>query len=77
MPYRGQFVDVIVGGAERGEANLLRELGKTGIGQQRHVAEQLVATVRLGRIKRVRRVANVLGAMEHAERQARQEVPGR
>jgi len=55
----------------------LRELRERGIGQQRHVAQQLVTAVRFRRVKRIGRVADVLGAVEHAERQSGQEIPGR
>ena len=42
---RGQFGDLLFGGAQRGEAELLRELREAGVGQERHVAQQLVTTV--------------------------------
>lgn len=40
--YRGKLFDFLIGGAQRGESNLLRELCEAGIGQQRHVTQQLV-----------------------------------
>lgn len=40
--YRGELFDFLIGGAQRGESNLLRELCEAGIGQQRHVTQQLM-----------------------------------
>jgi len=40
--HRGQLLDFFVGGTQRGQSNLLRELGEAGIGQQGHVTQQLV-----------------------------------
>ena len=41
------------------------------------MAEHLVADVRLGGVERLARVADVLSGVEHAERQASQEVTRR
>ncbi len=73
--YGGYLNDVFVGGAKRGEADHLRELGELRVGEERHVAEQLVDTVGLGRVQRRRAVSDVLCALEDAEGQAGQEVP--
>lgn len=40
--YRGELFDFLIGGTQRGESNLLRELCEAGIGQQWHVSQQLV-----------------------------------
>ena len=42
---RGQFGDLLFRGAQRGETELLRELREAGVGQERHVTQQLVTTV--------------------------------
>lgn len=42
---RGQFLDFLVGGAERSEADLLGELGEAWIGQQRHMPQELVDAI--------------------------------
>ncbi len=58
--YRRKFFDVVVAGTERRESDLLRELGEGRIGKEGNVTDQLVADVRLRRVKRLRRVADVL-----------------
>lgn len=75
--YRGQFLDVVVGRAERGQPDLLRELRERRVGEQRHVPQKLVTYVRLGRVQRPAMVPDVLRGVEHPERQPGQEVPGR
>ena len=45
----GQLVHLLIVGAQRRQANLLRELRKALVGEQGTVAEQLVAAVRLWR----------------------------
>lgn len=45
IAYRGQLVHVFVGGAERSQSQLLRELREARVGQQRHVSKDLVAAV--------------------------------
>lgn len=75
--YRGQFLDVVVGRAERGQSDLLRELRERRVGEQRHVPQKLVADVRLGRIQRPAMMSDVLRGVEHPERQPGQKVPGR
>ena len=73
--YSGQLLDELVALAEGGEPDLLGELGEGGVGEQRDVADQLVDDVRLGGVHRLGGVADVLGGVEHAEREAGQEVP--
>lgn len=46
---RGQFLDFLVGGAERSEADFLGELGEAWIGQQRHVSQELVDAISANR----------------------------
>lgn len=75
--YRGQFFNVIVGGAEGREPDFLGELRKSRVGKQRHVAQQLVTDVRLGRVQRSAVVSDILSGMENSERQSCQEIPGR
>ena len=58
--HRGQLLDEVVGGSERGQPDLLRKFGEGRIGEKRDVADQLVADVRLRRVERLRRVADVL-----------------
>jgi hypothetical protein len=41
----GKFFHHLIGGTERGEANLLRKLCKFKIGEQRGVTEQFMAHV--------------------------------
>ena len=72
----GQLLDVVVAGAQAGQANLLAELGKGGVSKERDVAEQFVTNVRLRSVHRGAVVSDVLGGVEHSERQARQEVSG-
>ena len=60
MPYRGQLLDVVVGGSERGQPDLLRKFGEGRIGEQRHMADQLVADVRLRGVERLRGMTDVL-----------------
>lgn len=43
--YGGQLLDLLVGRAQRGESDFLRELGERAIGQQRHVSQQLVNAI--------------------------------
>ena len=73
--YGGETIDVLVGDAEGGEANLLRELGELGVGEEGDVAEELVANVGLGRVERLAGVADVLRRMEDPEGQSGQEIP--
>mmetsp|Transcript_72199 Transcript_72199/g.181985 ORF Transcript_72199/g.181985 Transcript_72199/m.181985 type:complete len:324 (-) Transcript_72199:274-1245(-) len=75
--YVGQLHDGLVGRAERGQADLLRELGEVGVREKRHVADELVADVGLRRVEGVAAVPDVLRAAEGAERQRVQEVPRR
>ena len=42
---RGEFLDVLVWSTETGETNLLRELRKLRVSEERHVTQQLVANV--------------------------------
>ena len=72
----GQLLDVVVAGAQAGQANLLAELGKGGVSEERDVAEELVTDVGLGGVHGGAVVPDVLGGVEHAEGQARQEVSG-
>lgn len=44
-PYRGQFLDVLIRGPQRGQSDLLGELGELWIGQQGDVSQQLVTRV--------------------------------
>ena len=41
----GQLLNVVIGGAERGQADLLTELGEGGVSEQRHVTQELVTDV--------------------------------
>ena len=41
----GQLLNVVIGGAERGQADLLAELGEGGVSEQRHVTQELVTDV--------------------------------
>ena len=64
----GQLANVLLGGAQRRQPDLLRELGERAVGKERRVAQQLVARVRFRRVERTRRVAQVLRRVEDAER---------
>lgn len=66
--YCREFFYVFVRGAEGRQADDLRELREGQIGEERHVAENLVAHVRLRRVKRFTAVPDVLRAVEHPER---------
>lgn len=44
----GQLFNILVRGAQAGEANLLGEAGKAWVSKQRRMAKELVANVRLG-----------------------------
>ena len=72
----GELLDVVIAGAQAGQTNLLAELGKGGVSKERDVAEQFVTNVRLRSVHRGAVVSDVLGGVEHSERQARQEVSG-
>lgn len=74
---RGEFLDVLVGRTEGGEPDDLGKLGEGRVGEERHVTQDLVTDVRLGRVKRTAAVSDVLGAVEDPECQSGQEVPGR
>ena len=41
----GQLLNVVIRGAERGQADLLTELGEGGVSEQRHVTQELVTDV--------------------------------
>lgn len=71
----GQLLDVLVRGAQTGQADLLTEARKGRIGKERRMAHQLVADVRLGRVLGLGVVANVLGGVEDAKGQAGEKVP--
>lgn len=43
--YGGKFFNLRVGGAKGGETYFLRELGESGVGQERDVAEELVDAI--------------------------------
>ncbi len=45
VSYGGQLLDEVVRGSERGEPDLLGELGEGRVGEERDVADQLVADV--------------------------------
>ena len=45
MTYGGHLFDVGIRGSQRGEADVLRELGKLWLSQHRHMAQQLMNTV--------------------------------
>ena len=53
MLYRGQLDNVVVRSPERRQANLLRELGKGRVGEERDVAEKLVTDIGLWRVVRL------------------------
>jgi hypothetical protein len=53
------------------------EVGKVRVGKERHVAHELMDAVWLGRVERDRVVADVLRRVEHAERQAVEEIARR
>mmetsp|Transcript_80806 Transcript_80806/g.227511 ORF Transcript_80806/g.227511 Transcript_80806/m.227511 type:complete len:278 (-) Transcript_80806:553-1386(-) len=72
-----QAGDGLVGGPQGRQADLLRELREVGVGEQRHVSDQLVADVGLGGVEWVAAVADVLRAAECAERQGVEEVASR
>ena len=72
----GQLLDVLVGGAQGGEPDLLGELGEGRVGEERHVTKQLVAHVWLRSVVGARVVPDVLGGVEDPEGEACQEVPG-
>lgn len=75
IPYRSNSLDVLVRCAQRGQSDLLRELGELGVGKERHMAEKLVTNVRLGGIERHAGVTDVLRRMEDTERQSSEEIP--
>ena len=72
----GELLDVVIAGAQAGQANLLAELGEGGVSKEGDVAQQLVADVRLGCVHRGAVVSDVLGGVEHPECQPGQEVSG-
>ena len=72
----GELLHVLVACTEGRKSNLLRELGKLAVRKQRHVAQDLVANVWLGRVERARLVTHVLRRVEHAEGKAREKVAG-
>lgn len=41
----GQFLNVLVRRSQRSQTDLLRELSELGVGQQRHVTQQLMTRV--------------------------------
>lgn len=45
ITYSGQFLNLLIGGAQRGESDFLRELGERCVGQQRHVSQELVDAI--------------------------------
>ena len=71
----GEPGDVRVRGAERGEADLLAELGKLLVREEWDVAEQLVADVGLRGVERRLGVPDVLGRVEDPESQPGEKVP--
>ena len=77
ISYGGQLFNEIVRRAQTGQTDLLRELGKVRIGEQWHVAQQLVAHIGLGRVLGHRRVSDVLRRVEDAEGEAGQKVARR
>ena len=72
----GQLLDVVVAGAQAGQANLLAELGKGWVSKERDVAEQFMTDVWLWSVHGGTVVPDVLRGVEHSERQAGQEVSG-
>lgn len=72
--YRCQLLHVFIRSPERGQAYLLGELSEGLVTEQRHMAQQLVADVRLRRVHGPRRVTDVLGGVEHSEGQSSQEI---
>ena len=72
----GELLDVVIAGAQAGQANLLAELGKGGVSKERDVAEEFVTDVRLRCVHRGAVVSDVLGRVEHSEGQPGQKVSG-
>ena len=66
----GQLLDVVIAGAQAGQANLLAELGKRWVSKERDVAEQFMTDVRLWGVHGGAVVPDVLGRVEHSEGQA-------
>ena len=56
LTHRGEFLDDVVALSEGGEPDLLRELCERRVGEEGHVADELVHHVRLGRVHRLRGV---------------------
>lgn len=54
--YRGELFDFFIGGAQRGQTNLLGELGKAGIGQQWHMTQELMDGIAVMRNNKKRRL---------------------
>ena len=75
--YSGQLFNVVVTGPKRRKSNFLWELGKWRISEERDMTNQLVANVRLRCVQRSRGMTDVLGRMEHSERQPCQKVSRR
>ena len=72
--HSGQLLDILIRCPQRGQTNLLGELGKAVVAEERGVAQQLVTDVGLGRVHGFGAVADVLGGMEHPKCQASQEI---
>lgn len=45
LTYRGEFLDFLIGSAQRGQSDFLGELGEAGISQEGHVSQELVDAV--------------------------------
>lgn len=45
VTHGGQFLDVVLRSPQTGQSQLLRELGKGRVGEERHVTQQLVTHV--------------------------------
>lgn len=75
--YRGKLLNVIIWRTQGSKTDLLRELREGRVSEEWRVAQQLVAHVRLRRVQRPRVVADVLRAVEHAERESSEEVARR
>ena len=70
----GQLLHILIRSSQGSQPNLLRELSKAGVTEERDVPKQFVADVWFGRVHWLGAVANVLSGVEHSESEPSEKI---
>ena len=75
--HRGQLLHIVIWSSEGSQADLLRELSKGLVTEQRDMAQHLVTDIRFRSVHGPRAVSDVLGGVEDSESQPSKEITRR